>query len=351
MATNKFKTIKTARKFLLWTSASLIFGFCADSYSARLIESVVDGAKNENAILVSRNSEAENALASSIVYLERLRSLSAKVSFEGAFFGEQYLGRGVYEESSSERSQSETTLRRPLESTRFLLRATCFCSDVKDARDDRENTENALEIVCDSDAFSWWRYSSIEGDKSLEHIDIEELENTIGTLDSAEYATLASSGVERVCGMNGMPGLGGLAGALKRLSVSYRFEPTAEKLELTPGVQAIKISGTIKEDFWEGAKKRLDVEVFDAYQLEYLPTNVEIFLSADQYFPLKIRYYSSYEINGRKERRDFFTVEYSEIVRNDDTIDNSKFRYVQPQINYERANDKYVEELIPGVRL
>ncbi len=352
MATNRFKTIKATRKFLLWTSASLILGFCADSYSARLIESVLDGSQDENTVLIARRSEAENALASSIVYLEQLRSLSVNVSFEGSFFGEQYLGRGVYEESSSDRSQSETTLRRPLESTRFLLRATCFCSDVKDARDDRENAENALEIVCDSDAFSWWRYSSIEGEKSLEHIDVEELENTIGTLDSAEYATLASSGVERACGMNGMPGLGGLAGALKRLNVSYQFEPTPEKLELTPGVQALKISGTIKEEFWEGAKKRLNVDVFDARQLEYLPTNVEIYLSVDQqYFPLKIHYYSSYEINGRKERRDFFTVEYSEIIRNDDAIDNSKFKYVQPQINYERANDKYVEELIPGVRL
>jgi len=344
------KTFELTRKFLLWTSASIILGYCADSYSARLLENVVDGSNEESYAVISRNSEADNALASSIVYLEQLRSLSANVSFEGNFFGEQYLGRGRYEESSSDRFQSERSARRPLESTRFLLRATCLCSDVKDARDGREGSENALEIVCDSDAFSWWRYSSIEGNKSLEHIDIEELENVIGALDSSESAALESSGVTRACGMNGMPGLGGLAGVLKRTSVSYQFDPTVEKVELESGIEAFKISGTVKDNFWEGAKKRLGVDVFDSYQLEYLPTNIEIFLSREQFFPLKIHYYSSHETNGRKERRDFFTVEYSDVVRNDKTINDSKFRYIQPQINYERANDRYVEELLPGVQ-
>jgi len=343
------KKYEIARKFLLWTCASLILGFCADSYSARLIENVVDGANDARIETLESNSEARNALESSIVYLERLRSLSVGISFEGSFFGEQYLGRGRYEELSSDRSKSENASIRPLESTSFLLRATCLCSDVKDARDGLKDSESVLEIVCDSDAFSWWRYSSIKGNKTLERIDVEELENTIGTLDSSEYKALAASGVERACGMNGMPGLGGMAGALKRLNVLYQFQPTVEKVELTPGVDALKISGTVKKDFWEGVKKRLNVDELNSYQLEYLPTNVEIYLSDDQYFPLKIHYYSSYEADGRKERRDFFTVEYSDVVRNDDSIDESKFRYVQPQLNYERANDQYIEELIPGV--
>jgi len=343
------KTFEIGRKLLLWTSASVLFGFCADSYSARLVESVVDGT-NENVVeFNTRNSAADNALASSIVYLEQLRSLSATVSFEGSFFGERYLGRGQYEESSSDPSSS--SFRRPLESTRFLLRATCFCSDVKDKRDDGETAESALEIVCDSDDASWWRYSSIEGDKTLERINIEELENVLGALDASETTKLASAGVESVCGMNGMPGLGGLAGMLKRLSVSYQFEPEVEKVELEPGVNALKIAGTVKQDFWDGAKKRLGVDALDSFQLEYLPTNVEIFLSDDQFFPLKIHYYSSYEFKGRKERRDFFTVEYSDVVRNAPNVDESKFNYVQPQIHYIPDNDKYVEELIPGVRL
>jgi len=348
MGIDMSKTFEIGCKFLLWTSASLILGFCADTYSARLVESVVDGT-NENAVeFNARNSDADNALASSIVYLEQLRSLSAAVSFEGNFFGEQYIGRGQYEESSTD--PSESSFRRPLESTRFLLRATCFCSNVKEKRSDDEDEESALEIVCDSDDVSWWRYSSIEGEKNLERINIEELENVLGALDAAESAKLASAGVERVCGMNGMPGLGGLAGALKRLSVSYRFEPEVEKVEWENGVKALKISGTIKEDFWEGAKKRLGVDALDSFQLEYIPTNVEIFLSDYQFFPLKINYYSSYEIKGRKERHDFFTIEYSDVVRNDPKVDESKFNYVQPQIHYIPNNDKYVEELIPGVQ-
>ena len=340
---------KKAAKSALWGGFAIsALGVASFSFERTLSE--VAGARE--AASTAANVEASDSVASApserllreaIVRLEGLRSLSADLEFEARFFGERYFGRGRYEETS-EAASGSAARRSALENVRFRARASIARGSAKEVRDDGE--ENVQEIVCDCDRQALWRYSSLEGAKSLTRIDVAELSNGLASLSAEE---LAAVGVEGPCGMNGLPGLGGLAGTLRRLSAVYRFEPRIERASAFKGTEVVKITGRAREAFWKTSKQRLGVDKLEPYLNENLPGNVEIYLGADWPFPYKIVYFSLAE-NEEKTRNDVFTVEYSSVVRNDATIRPEDFNYNQPQITFERVTSKYVESLISDAK-
>lgn len=343
---------KKAAKRALWGGFA-VSALCAASFSFERTWNEVAGAREATTSGTSveagafdaaasfepsdpNASPAERLLRESIVRLEGLRSFSADLDFEARFFGERYFGRGRYEETS-EATGGSAARRSTLENARYRLRASIARGN---ARDDGE--ENVQEIVCDCDRQALWKYTSLEGAKSLTRVDVAELSNGLASLSVEE---LAAVGVEGPCAMNGLPGLGGLAGTLRRLSAVYRFEPRIERAPTFKGTEVVKITGRARGKFWETSKRRLGVDRFEPYLNENLPGNVEIYLGADWPFPYKIVYFSLAE-NEEKTRNDIFTVEYSTVVRNDATIRPENFNYNQPQITFERVTSKYVESLI-----
>ena len=302
-------------------------------------------------------SRAERLVDDSIDYLEELPSFSAELNFEGSFFGKRYLGRGRYEELTILRDLADSSLRPPLERSRFLLSASMSSEDDSD-----QSEAAALDIVCDCDNRAWWRNDSTLELSPLSQINIEDLKNSLTHLGEDENLRLVENGVKRSCGMNGMPGLGGIAGTLKRIASYYRFEPEYQEVVSTsrnsagtvPTDSYLKVSGEVKTRFWDRVNANLEYreDTVPDYITENLPTSVELYFrmvdsgsGRRRPFPCKIVYYANERNNKKETRRFLFSVEYSSVARNDPTVRPDDFIYVQPQITFDRLNAEYVREL------
>ena len=302
-------------------------------------------------------SRAERLVDDAIEYLEELPAFSVKLDFEGEFFGKRYYGHGRYEEITTLRNAADSSLRPPLERTRFLLNASMDAEDEDDASDDI-----TFDVVCDCDNRAWWRNDSTSENSPLSQINIEDLKNSLGRLGEEENLQLVENGVKRPCGMNGMPGLGGIAGTLKRISSYYWFEPEYQEVvstsqsasETVPTKSFLKVVGEVKSRFWDRVRYNLGYrfESVPDYIAENLPTSVEIYFrmidvgaGRRRPFPCKIVYYTK-ELSGKEETRRFlFAVEYTSILRGSASINPDDFIYVQPQITFDRYNADYVQEI------
>lgn len=332
-------------KAVLWLSFLLACFWQARSYSARLLEDAFS-TKND---AVSDVSEAELLLHTSVQKLLNQEALSADVEFEAFFFGEKYFGRGRYAEASAPRS-SASGRRNPFERTRFLLKATLSSSNVEEAKQKQNNgEENFITIVCDCNSLSWWSYSSIEDEKKLKRINIEELWNRFQRLDPDELEVLKNNGVSDLnCGMNALPGLGGLPGVLKRVDAYYDFTAPVEKIEQESGNVLYKITGKAKDRLWNEAKKSLEVDELEPFLAENIPAYVDVYFGSEQVFPYRIEFYSL-NVDGKDAlRKNVFCVSYTP---NDDPVRPEDFNYDQPQSTFEHMEIPYLEKLIPGVRL
>ena len=305
---------------------------------ARFMTQTEDATLDVPAVVGRTRGETDRLFAAAISNLERLRSLSANLEFESNFFGERRVGRGRYAELS-ERSQNAIGLP-PLETNRFLLHAV-LAPNERDA--DRGLEENTLDVVCDADRKTWWRFSSIEGSKSLVQLNIEELENSLAQLDEDETNNLIESGVDRACGMSGMPGLGGLSGALKRLASLYRFELEPSLVRSEKGDEFYKATGVARERFREAVRRNFGDGTPNADVLANVPEKVEIYFGKDWAFPFKISYYG---VGATETTEPLFSVSYSSVVREDASIAPEHFNYAQPQINSERYESDYLQELV-----
>ena len=292
----------------------------------------------------SSAARSNRLLVASIMRLEELNSLSTTLEFEADFFGKRYRGRGEYRELSAHRENASNS-RKPLE-TNFSLRAQLREKDAPTERE--ESPENSIEIVCDCARRAWWRYEILDGAKSLQQINIEELANSLAQMDDQEAAArLATNGVDRACGVNGLPGLGGLPGMLKRLGAYYEFEPEVASVSSGRGLKSFKISGKAAPFFWDAARAKLESDRVDDRFRENLPDHVEIYFGTDWPFPYKITYYTILETEKKKQRRDVFSIQFSDVKLNDPNVRAEEFEYIQPQVNFERVTKDYLQELAP----
>ena len=295
---------------------------------------------------------SDRVIDKAIKNLEALHSLSADFEYESYFFGEKRRGSGRYEELSIKRGRGASSIP-PLESNRFLVRATL---DPDESAEERgKKSENAasesdaergdlFEIVCDADRRTWWRFVSLNGSRSLLQLSIEELENSLVQLDEAETRALNANGVTHSCGMSGMPGLGGIAGVLKRLGANYDFQPEPEIVTTNRGARFLKLHGEAKEVFWRRVRFNVGMSELSDPIKENIPASVEIYCNEDWAFPHKIVYYSAED--SKRSKTQLFSVTYSNVTRNDADVTASRFQYVQPQINSDRYDSDYLEELV-----
>ena len=333
--------IKETRRLCVAAATLLAMTFCGVFATIRAGAS--PASRRDDREVRSETPSSERLLQAAVLNLEKLRALSAEFEFEARFFGERFSGRGRYEELTTRSSLDASPATSALESNRFLLHAELapsnFSGDVN-----ARGEANLIDAVCDADRRTWWRFSSIEGTKTLRQLSIEDLEGAIRQLDDEEVRNLVENGVDRACGMSGLPGLGGLSGVLKKLKSSYRFEPESTRVSAEEGgVEFFKIVGTAKERFFRQAKSNFGEAELSSDLLKHLPTTVEIYFSVDVTFPCKIAYYSD---ANDKTKTPIFSVSYTSITRNDANVSPENFNYVQPQINSERVDSEYLQELI-----
>ena len=163
-------------------------------------------------------------------------------------------------------------------------------------------------------------------------------------LDESETRALNTNGITRACGMSGMPGLGGIAGTLKRLASNYEFAPEPELVTSQRGSRFLKLRGEANDLFWRRIRLNTGMSELSGAIKESVPSSVEIYCNEDWAFPYKISYYCAEDAPGGK--RQIFSVTYSNVTRNDASVTAERFQYVQPQINSDRYNADYLEELI-----
>ena len=346
------RIVATPIRRALVAFCAFAFALCQSGAFSALTPS--DSKRGGRMIAMSR---AERLVDDAIDYLEELPSFSAELNFEADFFGKRYLGRGRYEELTILRNLADSSLRAPLERSRFLLSAALTSED-----DSEQSDSNALDIVCDCDNRAWWRNDSTSDVSPLSQINIEDLKDSLTHLGEDENLRLVENGVKRSCGMNGMPGLGGIAGTLKRVASYYRFEPEYQEVvsarqnadDTLPTDSFLKVTGVVRSRFWDRVNANLEYkeDTVPNYIMEYLPTAVELYFrmvdagsGRRRPFPCKIVYYAGDRSGKEEARRFLFSVEYSSIVRNDPTISPDDFIYVQPQITFDRLNSEYVREL------
>lgn len=346
------RVVATPSRRAIVAIVAFIVAFCQSGAFSALTPS--DSKRGGRMIAMSR---AERLVDDAVDYLEELPSLSAELNFETRLFGKRYYGHGRYEELTVLRDSADSSLRPPLERTRFLLTATMTAEDASD-----QSESDRLDVVCDCERRAWWRNDSTSESAPLSQINIEDLKDSLTHLGEEENLHLIENGVKRSCGMNGMPGLGGLAGTLKRITSYYRFEPEYQEVVATrqdaadtmPSDSYLKVTGEAKTRFWDRVMYNLNFmsDSIPDYVMENLPVTVEIYFrmvddgeGRRRPFPLKIAYFTG-DRSGKKESRNLlFTVEYTSVVRRDPTINSDDFIYVQPQITFDRLNAEYISEL------
>ncbi|MDO5555049.1 MAG: hypothetical protein Q4G68_14945 [Planctomycetia bacterium] len=301
---------------------------------------------------------------STIDRIEQLQSISTELEIDSYLFGETYKGVGKYEEllsrteqRPSPSGQSNTAGARPararrlspLEWSRFRLHVKMLPIDAKVRQEHEE--ESVLEVVCDLKAL--WTYRKIEGSESLTQLHIEDLANCLSRLTEEEKASLADNAVERPCGMSGLPGLGGVSGLLRRFLVFYDFLTPPEDMALDNGRFPVwKISASLKKEHRQLMKNKLlaDDPVARRTLLETVPTNLELFIGKERPFPYRIRYYSQWDEENLTPQP-ICSISFNPYYENVASINPQNFIYGPPPLNYDRINDRYLLELVPGIEL
>ena len=125
------RVVATPSRRAIVAVVAFIVAFCQSGAFSALTPS--DSIRGGRMIAMSR---AERLVDDAVDYLEELPSLSAELNFETRLFGKRYYGHGRYEELTVLRDSADSSLRPPLERTRFLLTATMTAEDASDQVED-----------------------------------------------------------------------------------------------------------------------------------------------------------------------------------------------------------------------
>lgn len=310
---------------------------------------------------------AAECIQASISVTERLLSFSTEMKLELNLLGDSYQGIGEYaelslrkdapkikkhknEQGEIEEEESYIEVRNPLEWNVFRLKVKMLPQNSKAS--DPSQEDNIYVVTSDQRAL--WRYSRIEGQERLEHLDIQELANHLSRLSDEEKRTLMQNGVVRSCGMSGLPFLGGMSGMLKSLLVNYDFQPKMIfgnlKNDLKEDYPAWKLTGKMKKDKLDEIKKQLlDYHAWKVTEakLDFLPTDVEILMSIESMFPCQIKYYCT----GLQGRQLLMKINFNNIKFNGIMENLEDFTYETPNKTYEQFGESYIRQLIPNIEL
>ena len=180
---------------------------------------------------------------------------------------------------------------------------------------------NRLTIVCypkpEREMGRLWRYTSIEGEKSVRYVQLASLEDAVRRTN--KQSLVGSVGETK--------NLGGLTGTLKQIARFYEFaDPPKEAVMEGGESQPVwKIVGTLRPGFWERMIQTfggLERKTFN-YPRQ-MPTDIEIYIGRDDAFPYKIEYQNRPQEDSPK-RTLLTRIVYFDVSLNGEPIPEFKF--------------------------
>ena len=256
------------------------------------------------------SSNAERLFNAMLVHLQSLHIIEAGVRVEVFVMGKEYVARGKYEEQRLSNPP-------PGDFQRSMYRLTLNF----DALTFPSSEPNRLMIVChptsDRETGRLWKYTSIEGNKSVEYVMLAKLEDAVRRTN--KQATIGNVGETK--------NLGGLVGTLKQIARFYEFTDPPQKNVLEGGEsQSVwRIVGSLRTDFEESMAKAfggLDKKTKNFPN--QMPTNVEIYIGTDDAFPYKIEYQNRPKTDSPK-RTALTRIVYFDVFLNGEPIPELKF--------------------------
>ena len=290
----------------------LFFVFCFLFFTQAVIGN--PAFSQQRVLLPSGNHvESDSLYREMLSAVEAAVSISARIRQQITLFGQEFIASGAYNELKTKE------LRGRKEATRFRfelqIQSPTGSSNI--------DSPNSLTISRDSTYQYIYRYTSIEGVKRLERIDIKRLTEAIekqgGYTGSIEVAS--------------MFGLGGLAGMLHSIRNQYNFSdaPVMTQINEKNGSIAVwKIRGRLKP----AAITILTVDVNGNPQAiaKHTPTAIDIYIGTDDRFPFRFDYFWTADGSDHGGENFGYLMFYDRVLHDDRNIPETIFDY-QPSDN------------------
>ncbi len=225
------------------------------------------------------NSQAEQVFGAMLNGAHAFNTVDANLRMDIYIGDKEYSAKGKYQE---QRLVSPP----PGDFQRSMYRLELvFAMDVPSVPG---SEPNRLTIVChpvqDRESGRIWKYTSIEGEKSVKFIKISKLEDAIKASKNISVGgTIAET-----------PFCGGLAGTMKQLGRSYSFAGSPQSVVLS-GKEKIavwRISGTLQPAVWELLIPQFGGKDSKGNNPPHLPTDVEVYIGKENAFPYKVEYWN-----------------------------------------------------------
>ena len=276
----------------------------------------------------------ESRIETDSLYREMLSAVEAAVSISASIrqqiilFGQEFIAKGAYYELKAQE------LRGHKEATRFRLELQIQSP----AGSSNTDSPNSLTISRDSSYQYIYRYTSIEGVKRLERIDIKRLMEAIekqgGYTGQIEVAS--------------MIGLGGLAGMLRSIRNQYDFSdvPIMTQINEKSGSIAVwKIRGRLKP----AAIAALTVDTNGNPQAipKHTPTIIDIYIGVDDRFPFRFDYFWTADGSDNGGESFGYLMFFDRVLHDDRNIPEAIFNY-QPSENIlpDDATNSVIQQIL-----
>ncbi|MDR1054043.1 MAG: hypothetical protein LBL39_07690 [Planctomycetaceae bacterium] len=219
---------------------------------------------------------------------------------------------------------------------------------------------NRVILVCypnknDSKNGNIWQFRSINGNKTLQQINIDAVEAAIkksfGTGEEAGgnvrgQIVVGDSDMFKQVGM--LWNVGGIAGVLGQISRFYEFGelPKAETIDNT---KTVKLVGSLRKTYFDLLlQDHGGLEAKDRYP-SHLPCDIEVYIGADDSFPRKIRYLNR-KTESAKPTNLLVEINYTNITINGNPIPEHRFSTFQNEVpigvsKIDSNTDQYIKSL------
>jgi len=252
--------------------------------------------------------EGDRYVLGSLNMLLTVNTIESDIRIETYVDGREYAARGRYEEQALPRIVGQPPL-----FLRSMHRLEIFFSPVAGNAEPNRMTLISRPGI-NGERSQVERYTSIEGMRAFETIDLTILEERIRNSRAVTFIHVSE-----------VRNLGGLAGMMRQISRFYEFaSPTQENLQDGETIPTLKLTGRLRGEHYERLLAQFGgLDARGHYPADF-PSNIELWLGRLDDFPYRIRY--SRRISPESERKELlFQESFFNVVLNGTPIPASRF--------------------------
>ncbi|MGL6194583.1 MAG: hypothetical protein ACRC2T_07135 [Thermoguttaceae bacterium] len=225
-----------------------------------------------------RKIERRNAKAiitQAINNVNELNTIDAEIRLKVNYLGSEFTGNGVYLDKKSEEASV-------LKDSSRLFQLVLRIQPTSVVSPSDDSGSSTLKVVCNGRDI--WKYTSIEGEKRLQRIELSKLKNMLAKSKSPNLASELGQ----------MSVLGGIVGTLCQLEKIYDFDNgTVESGELGSGDKAFpvwKVSVPISEKKLNQLTKQQNNNSKNK-KGSAIPSSLVVYLGQEDFFPYRLEYF------------------------------------------------------------